>query len=297
MMKVNASYSLGVITVTYNARPFIEEFLECCLKQTHQNFKLLVVDNNSSDGTLELIQKYEDFRFDLILNKINVGYSAGCNQGIKYFKELGIEQLLFINNDTFFNEHLFTDLLDARFQYSADAITPRITYAQDLNKNWYAGGRINYWKGFQGEHIGEGKINDPADQTPKFTPVASGCCVLFSMAVFDQIGNFDEKFFVYGEDTDMFIRMSRNKKTLLYDPRISLAHKISLSTGGSQSNFSIHYYHRNQIYLIRKHLSIFWLPIQLIIILTKVVARFLLGMDSLRQSTLRIKGLIDGFKI
>lgn len=293
----NTSHTLGIITVTYNAKLFIDEFIDCCLRQSHKNYILLIIDNNSNDGTKESIHKYVDNRIELLLNENNVGYAAACNQGIKYFKQIGVNELLFINNDTLFSENLFSDILNSRHKYFADAVTPRITYAEDPNRNWHAGGRLSYWKGFQGEHLGEGAFNDPLDNTPRLTTVASGCCVLFSMEVFDKVGTFDEKFFVYGEDTDMFIRMLRNKSKLLYDPTIIIGHKISLSTGGSQSDFSIHYYHRNQIYLIRKHLNPIYLPIQLIIILIKIFLRLIVRMDSPRHSKLRLRGMIEGFKI
>jgi hypothetical protein len=296
-MRADSSLTLGVVSVTFNAEPFIQEFMRCCLAQTLVNFKLLIIDNDSSDGSAAAVQHYNDPRIEVLVNTRNVGYAEACNQAIQYFKNLGTKELLFINNDTTFSDTLFADLILARRQYHADAITPRITYASEPDKNWYAGGRFNYWRGFQGEHLGEGRLNDPNDTLPRFTPVAPGCCVLFSTDVFSTVGNFDPAFFVYAEDTDMFIRMRRQGKTLLYHPGIVLAHKVSLSTGGPQSDFSIHYYHRNQIYLIRKHLSLFWMPFQLIIIVGKAFLRLLLGMDSLRQFGLRMKGSIEGFRV
>lgn len=296
-MSANTSLTLGVVSVTFNAEPFIQEFMHCCLAQTYANFKLLIIDNDSKDGSVASVQRYNDPRIEVMVNRRNVGYAEACNQAIQYFIDIGIKELLFINNDTVFGDTLFSELLFARQKYHADAVTPRITYASNQDKNWYAGGRFNYWRGFQGEHLGEGKLNDPEDTLPRFTPVASGCCVLFSLDVFKTIGNFDPSFFVYAEDTDIFIRMGRQGKTLLYHPGIVLAHKISLSTGGSQSDFSIHYYHRNQIYLIRKHLSLFWMPFQLIIIFAKAFLRLLLRMDTLRQFGLRIKGVLYGFKV
>ena len=288
---------LGVVTVTYNAEAFIDEFLGCCLSQTYKNFKLLIIDNASSDKSKMIIRGYDDIRFQLMINSQNVGYSEACNQAIAYFKRLGTKQMLFLNNDTIFSELLFINLLSARESYHVDAVTPRIIYASDPSKNWYAGGKFNYWRGFQGEHLGEGRLNKSEDTTPRLTPVASGCCILFSMNVFEVVGNFDPDFFVYGEDTDLFIRMYRHHMTLLYHPGIVLAHKVSLSTGGAGSDFSLHYYHRNQIYLIRKHLSVFWIPIQLILILSKASIRYLAGFDTRRQFFLRLKGIVEGFRI
>jgi len=296
-MENRLSPVLGVVTVTFNAEPFIDEFMRCCLAQNFVDFRLLVIDNNSSDGSLQAVRSYSDNRIEVLINQKNVGYAVACNQAIEHFKQIGTQDILFINNDTVFGDMLFADLLHARHQHASDAVTPRITYESDPDRNWYAGGRLNYWRGFQGEHIGEGLLNDPTDTVPRITHVAPGCCVLFSMSIFDEVGQFDPAFFVYGEDTDLFIRMRRKGKTLLYHPGIVLEHKVSLSTGGAQSDFSIHYYHRNQIYLIRKHLSVMLMPIQLVVILVKAFTRLIIGLDTPRQFSLRLKGLAAGFKV
>lgn len=288
---------LGVVTVVFNSGSFIEEFLDCCLAQTFKNYKLLIIDNNSSDESVSLIKCYRDSRIELLTNSNNVGYAEACNQGINFFQNTDVKSILFVNNDTTFNNALFGDLMHARQNFNVDAITPRITYASDPSINWYAGGKFNYWRGFQGQHLGEGRPNNTEDNMPRLTPVASGCCVLFSKDVFMSVGFFDPIFFVYAEDTDFFIRMQKKEKKLLYHPGIVLNHKVSLSTGGPQSNFSIHYHHRNQIILIRKHLHKALIPIQIILIFCKIFLRFILGMDTLSQLRLRISSMIEGFKV
>lgn len=289
--------SLGVVTVLFNSELFIEEFIDCCIAQTFDGFKLLVIDNNSLDKSVLTIQSYKDPRIKLLLNDKNIGYAKACNQAIDFFKEMGVTDILFINNDTFFDKTLFFDLLEARKYNHVDAVTARITYASDPERNWYAGGKFNYWRGFQGQHLGEGELNDPTDNVPRLTPVASGCCVLFSIDIFAEVGYFDPNFFVYAEDTDLFIRMQKKRKKLLYHPEIVVKHKISLSTGGPQSDFSIRYHHRNQIYLIRKHLSSLSILLQIILIGCKIFLRLMLRLDTVRQCRLRINGMIEGFKI
>jgi len=288
---------LGVITVTYNSESFIQEFLDCCVIQTYFKYRLLVIDNLSTDKTVELIRNCRDDRLELIENNLNHGYALACNHGVLRFRALGISRLLFINNDTVFGPNLFSDLVDSQRAFHADAVVPRITYSSNPDLNWWAGGKISYWRGFQAKHLGEGKPTNQSDSHPRFCPVASGCCVLFSMAVFDAVGLFDPKFFVYWEDTDFFIRMQRLGKTLLYNPGITLSHKVSLSTGGPQSDFSIYYYQRNQIYLLRKHFGPSVLLSQVFILFCVFVLRLLFWLDRPRQFLLRISAMIDGFAL
>jgi GT2 family glycosyltransferase len=288
---------LGVVTVTYNAATFIKPFLDCCLRQNYNKFKLIIIDNNSKDNTLDIINNYSDERIILIRNEDNIGYAAACNQGVKYLIKENIPECLFVNNDTEFDGNLFESLISSRRHFKANAITPRITYFDDPEKNWFAGGKINFWRGFQGMHIGEGLKNNPFKVKPEWIEVATGCCVLFTLETFKKVGYFDPNYFVYFEDTDYFIRMIKLKLKLLYDPRISIKHKISKSTGGAKSDFSLKYYHRNQIYILRKNYPRAILYAQIPIIVTKIMFRFLLRMDSYRQFKLKLSSICNGMKI
>lgn len=288
---------LGVLTVTFNAADFIQAFLDCCLTQASEDFELLVIDNASSDNTLGVLTAVADPRVRLVRNEHNIGYAAACNQGIRYFLERGASDILFINNDTEFGSDLFGSLREARARYDADAITPRISYAKDTRINWYAGGRFTFWKGFQAEHLGIGLPHDSADTQPRWTPVAPGCCVMFPSSTFERIGFFDENYFVYFEDTDYFIRMKRAGLHLLYVPGITIAHKISLSTGGAQSDFSIRYCQRNQVYLLRQHFGSSTVAIQVVLIVLRATLGLLTRRDTLRQYALRLSSISEGFKM
>jgi GT2 family glycosyltransferase len=285
---------LGVVTVTFNAADFLQPFMDCCLAQTHQDFELLVIDNDSSDNTLEVLSSVKDSRVKLIQNERNIGYAAACNQGVRYFLERGASDVLLINNDTEFSPDLFESLQVLRAGHDADAITPRISHAENTSINWYAGGRFTFWKGFQGEHLGEGRQHDPSDTQPRWTPVAPGCCVMFPCSTFERIGFFDENYFVYFEDTDYFLRMQRAGLRLLYAPGVSIAHKISLSTGGPQSDFSIRYYQRNQIYLLRQHFGLVTVAIQVVLIVLKATFRLLAFRDTFRLYVLRLSSIGEG---
>lgn len=288
---------MGVVTVTFNAADFLRPFLDCCLAQTCTDFELLVIDNASADGTLKILSAVADPRLTVFENESNVGYAAACNQGIRHFLERGAVRILFINNDTEFGSELFESLRETLAIHRADAITPRITYATDHRANWYAGGRFTFWKGFQGEHLGIGRRHDPADSEPRWTPVAPGCCVMFAAPVFKRIGLFDETCFVYFEDTDFFLRMQRAGLRFLYAPGISVAHKVSMSTGGTQSDFSIHQYHRNQIYVLRKHFGSAIVVTQVVIIALKATFRLLARRDTIRQYALRLASIREGLRV
>ena len=120
---------------------------------------------------------------------------------------------------------------------------------------------------------------------------------MFPASTFERIGFFDENYFVYFEDTDYFIRMKRAGLRLLYAPTISIAHKVSLSTGGPQSDFSIRYYQRNQIYLLRQHFGLITVVIQVVLIGLKATFRLLSFRDTFHQYVLRLSAISEGFRM
>lgn len=287
--------SLGVVTVTYNAAAYLAAFLASCLAQTHASFALLVIDNASSDNTLEIVRGLGNPLVHVLANADNIGYAAACNQGIRYFNDLGTDEILFINNDTEFGSGLFSALSELRRKQMADAVTPRVTYFDDPARDWYAGGRFTFWKGFQGQHVDSKR--SAGQNAPEWMEVAPGCCVLFQMTTFRKIGLFDPTYFVYYEDTDFFLRMQRAGLRLLYAPGATIAHKVSLSTGGPQSDFTIRYHQRNQMYVLRKHFGWPIVVAQLPVIFAKATLRLLVGRDTLRQFRLRIRGIREGLAV
>ncbi|HEY8710584.1 MAG TPA: glycosyltransferase family 2 protein [Burkholderiaceae bacterium] len=287
---------IGVVTVTFNAALYLRPFLECCLAQAPGDFELLVIDNASSDTSVAIARVSGDARVTVVANDDNIGYAAACNQGIRYFAAKGIERILFINNDTEFDAHLFASLLEHLNRRRADAVTPRITHFDEPARDWYAGGRIVLWKGFQGAHL-KSEGESTSTQAPSWTEVAPGCCVLFAMDTFRRVGLFDPTYFVYVEDTDLFLRMQRAGLRLLYVPGTTIAHKISLSTGGTQSDFSIRYHQRNQIYALRKHYRRSTVATQFVVLLIKATLRRMLGMDDSRQYRLRRQALREGLRL
>jgi GT2 family glycosyltransferase len=79
--------------------------------------------------------------------------------------------------------------------------------------------------------------------------------MLLDSAVFAEIGMMDERYFVYYDDSDFVWRMSRHGLRIRYAPNAVVLHKVSTSTGGELSPFSLYYTNRNRLYFIRKNLS------------------------------------------
>jgi GT2 family glycosyltransferase len=260
---VHSSAMIGVVTVTFNSASVIRDFMDSLLKQSYENFRLYVVDNVSSDNTLELLAQYSDPRIVIIHNPTNVGIAEGNNIGISAALRDGCASVLFINNDTVFGPDVISGLHEGLRHYECAMIAPKILYFDAPGKIWWAGGGFSRLRGrsisFGFNQKDDGRFDQP--QQVEFSPA---CCMLVAREVFERIGTIDPNYFIYFDDADFCLRAHRAGLKLVYSPDISLFHKVS-SLIGHRSDISVRYVTRNHVYFVLKHFGVvqnlYYLPI------------------------------------
>jgi GT2 family glycosyltransferase len=287
---------VGVVTVTYNSEKVIDAFMECMLKQDCGNLILYVIDNSSSDLTMQKVSAYQDPRVVLIANSRNVGVAEGNNQGIRAALEAECDYVLLINNDTEFGSSLISALRADCCKYQCDMIVPKIMYYDRPEVLWYAGGGLSRVRA-TGFHYGVGCRDTGQFDIPCQVDYAPTCCMLIHREVFKRVGLMDARYFVYFDDTDFCFRARRCGQKLYYSPSQQLFHKVSSLTGGGETEFSIVYITRNHVYYIAKNLGwlpcVFYLPLYQLSITAKLVTRRL----SLRGYRASQAGFWDGIRM
>lgn len=257
---------IGLITITYNSAHVIEPFLECVLAQTHHNFILYIIDNISSDNTLELVKKYNDNRIVIIANKENVGVAAGNNQGIQKAIQDNCDELLIINNDVEFEDTLLEKLSRQLVELKCSLIAPKMMYYPETNLIWWAGTKFKESESCMTNHIGIQQEDSGQFDTIEKMDYAPTCCVLLKKEVIDDIGMFDEKYFAYYDDTDFFYRIyKQGKHTLYYYPFVQFYHKVgglsNMKEGNAKkfkfNDFYIHLFTRNHVYYLKKQHNLY----------------------------------------
>jgi GT2 family glycosyltransferase len=257
---------IGVVTVTYNSGDVIDEFMESMLKQTHQNYRLYIIDNASSDDTLTKLFKYNDSHIFIVPNKDNLGVAAGNNQGINASLRNNCDYVLLINNDTAFEPELIAKLISGLCQLDCEMIVPKMMYYEDSELIWCAGGYFIPCKAHAGKHYGiDEKDSGQYDKSKQIT-YSPTCCILIKKKVFDLIGYMDEQYFVYYDDTDFCFRAMKAGLKFYYFPNAVMFHKVSSLTGGVESPFTMRYMIRNRVYFIRKHIHFLARPLWLILL-------------------------------
>lgn len=191
-----------IIILNYNRRDCLKKCLDSVFKITYPNFEVVLVDNNSSDGSFEMARTGYS-RAVFIKNEENLGYSAGNNVGIKYALERMADFVLLLNNDTEVRSNFLENLVEAAGKSEKIGIISPLIFDGYSGKVWFSGGKID-WLRMKTVHDTEIKAGDNFE-----TDFISGCAMLVKKEVFRKIGLLDEDFFLYWEDADFSFRAKK----------------------------------------------------------------------------------------
>lgn len=288
---------IGIVTVLFNSEDVLPGFFASLSKQEGVRYKLYVIDNSPKDAGTEMSRQFAaQYGIDATIkfNDANLGVAKGNNQGIELAQADGCDQILLANNDTEFGAMAIRQLQDVLTIEDESAATPKIMYYDSPGKLWYAGGHINVWL-MRTPQYGIGDQDHGQFDTQRYVNYAPTCFMMFNAKVFKKIGLMDEQYFVYYDDTDFIWRMAERGISIRYVPSVRILHKVSSSTGGAESSFSIYFGNRNRVYFIRKNLKGVQKSVALAYMLVTRIPRLL----SLRPSMARRgwRGMIDGFQM
>jgi len=247
---------IGIVTVLYNSDAVLPDFFISLAAQRDVHFRLYVIDNSASDSGTKLsrqLAQTHGIDADCLFNNANVGVAKGNNQGIVKAVAEGCTHVLLANNDTAFEAGTINRLLAAMAETGSPAATPKTMYHGEPDRIWCAGGYINLLK-VTNPHYGEREVDHGQFDLQRHVAYAPTCFMLIERAVFDAVGLMDETYFVYYDDTDFVWRMTQQDFRLLYVPDAKVLHKVSSSTGGSYSPFTMYWANRNRLYFLFKNL-------------------------------------------
>lgn len=240
-----------VVLINYkNAKLTIE-----CIRsiyETKDEVNIIVVDNDSQDDSVKIIQNNFNTIKVIELEK-NIGFSGGNNIGIKYALNHGADVVMLLNNDTIVSKNLIKQFL--KYDNDETVLVPKIYY-HDTNKIWYAGGEINRISG-NAIHYGNNKTDEKKFNKNKIVSFATGCCIWIPKRVFEKIGFMKEEYFLYFEDVEYSLRMKFNNIKIMYIYSANVWHKVSSSSGGSDSALCNYYITRNRLQCIDQYHNYF----------------------------------------
>ena len=241
--------SVNLIILTWNNSKILEICLDSIEKIDRNDFKVSIVDNSSSDNTIEMVS--EKFpHYSLIRNSENLKYAGGYNSALKQIAFADDEYVILLNDDTIVSRDFIDELVSPLLNEQKTIISvPKILYASNINKIWYAGGNVNLWKGII-SHVGIRDFDSPKYSFKNETDYATGCCFCIKYSDLKKLNYFDLSFDMYCEDVDLSLRAKALNRTIIYNPKSVILHRVSQSIGE-------HSFKKNKLKL-QSQLRLFW---------------------------------------
>lgn len=223
------------------------------MKQNYGNFRIIVVDNGSNDDSVDRIRSAYP-NVTLIVNQKNLGFGGGCNRGAHFALEHHADYVWFLNNDTTVDADALARMVwTSQSDPEIGAVGAVLYYADKPEKvQAFGGGYIHMIAGVS-RHF----TNKIADESLDYL---TGASLLIPQTVLQQVGLFDERFFMYWEDTDLCYRIRQAGYRLAVAKEAIIWHKESASLG-KKSAMLDRYFNQSAVYFLRKHAQFSWLPI------------------------------------
>lgn len=197
---------VSIIIVTWNGQKWLEKCLDSLYNQTYPLYEIIVVDNNSSDNTVEFIQ-LNYAQIILVKSTENLGFATGNNKGVEIAQG---EYIMFINNDTWVEPDFLEKMVSFYQQNSYAVIAPlQANYENTEHFDNYA---------YTIDPLGNYII---AKSSPFYL---GGVCLLCSKDVYLKTQGFDNDFFMYFEETDWFWRLQLLKYSFTSVENIYIYH-------------------------------------------------------------------------
>jgi GT2 family glycosyltransferase len=234
---------ISVIVVAYNSAAYLPACIESILPQLRPADELIVVDNGSDDGSADLVRsRYPQAR---LVHGRNGGYGAGCNAGGACARG---DHLVFLNPDTVLRAGALAALVGPIGQ-GADALTTACVVMMGRPDVINACGNTMHYTGLT--YCRGGGRPRAMYSTAAEVDAVSGAAFAIRSATFEQLGGFDEAFFMYVEDTDLSWRARLSGRACLYVPEALIEHDYRQAYTPSKA----FYLDRNRHLMLIKNLS------------------------------------------
>lgn len=257
-----------MVVVNWNGERFLERCLTALLNQTTKPHEIILLDNASTDGSIEIARQFPAVR--VVALGQNTGFARGNNLAIEAASAES-EWIALLNPDAFAESRWLEALLAAAESNSEfDVFGSKLINATDttlldgIGDAYHISGLA--WRTAHG--VSASTRGDSACEI--FSPCAAAA--LYQRKALLEVGVFDEDFFCYVEDVDLGFRLRLAGYRCLYVPQSVVHHVGSGTTGGQHSDFSVYHGHRNLVWTFVKDMpgALFWLLLPLHVLLNLV---------------------------
>jgi GT2 family glycosyltransferase len=249
--KIKYNPLVYVVVLNWNNAADTIACLQSLENSDYQPFVPLVVDNGSTDGSVQII--HDEFpKLSIVELDKNLGYAAGNNVGIQHALDSGADYVLLLNNDTLVEPAMLGELvMYAGSNSKIGMIGPKVYCYEPENTIFATGSFINWSKG---EVINRGMFQPDSDfaqfRRPERVDFVAGCGVLVSKKFIEQVGKLNPIYYLNFEDVDWAVRGWQQGFEVWFAPQAIMWHKVSATLGKASP--------ANTYYMTRNALLFFW---------------------------------------
>ncbi|HQY93240.1 glycosyltransferase family 2 protein [Caldilinea sp.] len=242
----------AIIILNWNGADETLACLRSLAAQDLSDWQVIVVDNGSADDSVARVRSAFPAA-TLLATGQNLGYAGGNNVGIHHALGQGAAHLCILNNDVVLAAGALQAMLDVLVRHpDAGVVTPLVAQQGKPPLVWALGSRME-WRTGSVSRVAAGERIEAWQGRDEFAvEIASGAAMLVRRAVFEQIGLFDEAFFLYYEETDWCLRAQMAGHAIYAAPSAVAWHHVSAALG-ADSPVVDYYMLRNHLRLIDRH--------------------------------------------
>ncbi len=273
---------LSIIIPSFNTKNLLKNCLASVFEKTRIPLEVMIVDNGSTDGTVEEIRNLYP-QTNIIQNRQNLGFARAVNQGLERAQG---RYLLLLNSDTviqdnaidkevnFLETHLEVGVVGCQLKNQDGSFQPSGGYLPTL-------ARVFFWMSFLDDLPFLKKILQPYHVEEKefythqrYLGWVTGAFFLTRREVLEKVGFFDEKMFMYVEEVDWCTRVKKTGFKVAFDPSASTVHLKGASTRRGQAGIIEEF--QGLVYYFKKHGSGWQIPILRLFLRVGALARVLI---------------------
>jgi hypothetical protein len=284
VVNIDIKPSVFVVIINWKGCDDTLDCLNSLTTLTYENFSIVVVENDSGDGSLDRIKIWSAEKsvplfsvscessgsgikyiskvepsetglrgLYLVEASFNTGFCLGNNIGMQIAEENSGDYVFVLNNDTICTQDVLEPLVSfAEENSDVGLMSSLVCYDADKDSIWWAGGDFNAWLSPSYRHQGEDK-KTIQDIPPYDSQWATGCASFFPVRIFKEFGGYDESFFIWCDEWDLSLKVGSAGYRIAVVPKSVLYHKVGKSLGIT-SPLVFFYSFRNMIMLRKRHL-------------------------------------------
>jgi GT2 family glycosyltransferase len=282
--------SVSIIVVNFNGKKLLKPCLKSLLTTNYPNFEIIVVDNASTDGSVESIKKlYGSYPYvKIVENRENLGHAEGCNIGARVAKG---RYLVFLDSDTELKaEDWLWELVKVmESDESIGLAQAKVVLAKDKRRLDYVCTAIDALGTWAATY---GLKEDELKENFEVLAASSGCCIV-RREVFNEVGGFDPDYFIYDDDTDLSLRSRLLGYKILLVPSAVIVHRGSVLRGINQR--TVYHSAKNRMRTMLKNYELrnLWWRFLVLSFLMSMVSFGFLVLKKLDEAKATMKGLLS----